>query len=87
VHPIRSVLVEAPDEQRARKLMELAQHPLVCGPNKRSGLFWFSISPLFTDVPEGGKRALYLGTPETILDQIWALPDQTLHSLRDEENS
>jgi len=87
IHPIRSVLVEAPDEQRAKKLMELVQHPLVCGPNKRAGLFWFSISPLFTDIPEGGKRALYLNTPETILEQIWALPDHTLHSLSDEENS
>jgi hypothetical protein len=45
VHPIRGVLVEAPDEIRGRRLMELATHPLVCGQAKRTGLFWFTISP------------------------------------------
>jgi len=32
IHPVRAVLVETTDEARGRKLMELANHPLVCGP-------------------------------------------------------
>ena len=53
VHPIRAVLVETTDEARGKKLMELAGHPQVAGPGKRAGLFWFSISPLFTDPAAG----------------------------------
>jgi hypothetical protein len=55
VHPIRAVLVETTTEDRARKLMELAQHPAVIGVGKRSAPFWFIISPLFTG-PMGGHR-------------------------------
>ncbi len=32
IHPVRAVLVETTDEARARRLMELAGHPLVAGP-------------------------------------------------------
>ena len=35
-HPIRGVLIETTDERRARKLMRLAEHPLVSG-TKPSG--------------------------------------------------
>jgi hypothetical protein len=48
VHPIRAVLIETTTEGRARKLIELAQHPAVIGSRKRSALLWFIISPLFT---------------------------------------
>src|SRR5262249_22530760 len=51
IHPVRAVLVETTDEARGQRLMGLATHPLVCGPAKRSGLFWFSISPLLTETP------------------------------------
>jgi hypothetical protein len=85
VHPIRAVLIETTDEQRAQRLMELVHHPLVCGPNKRAGLFWFTISPVFTD--RRGALAAYLVHPEFILDSIWALPDRSLHRLTDPENS
>ena len=93
IHPVRAVLVETTDEARGRKLMELVNHPLVAGPGKRAGLFWFTISPLFTDPVPAGKtgniRILprYLEAPEAILDRIWALPDRSLHSLGDAENS
>jgi len=93
IHPIRAVLIETTDEARGRRLMELVNHPLVAGPAKRAGLFWFTVSPLFTDpVPAGTSgtgRILprYLEAPEAILDRIWALPDHTLHALGDEENS
>jgi len=92
VHPIRAVLVETTDEARARRLMELASHPLVSGQGKRAGLFWFTISDLFTASPPGNagtNRPLphYLERPETVLDSIWALPDRTLHALGDAENS
>lgn len=92
VHPIRAVLVETTDEARGRKLMELVHHPLVCGPAKRAGLFWFTISSLFTDPVASagaGQRVVpqYLKRPETILEKIWALPDRTLHALGDAENS
>jgi Replication-relaxation len=90
IHPIRAVLVEAPDQDRALKLMEIAGHPLVSGPNKRAGLFWFTISPLFTDrVPngEGELLAKYLYQPAVIFDREWALPDYTKLALGDEENS
>src|SRR5260221_4431883 len=86
VHPVRAVLVETTDEARGRKLMELANHPLVCGPNKRAGLFWFTISPLFTERNQGNNLATYLARPEVIFDSIWALPDSSLHSLADAEN-
>ena len=87
VHPVRAVLIETTDEARGRKLMELANHPLVCGPNKRAGLFWFTISPLFTERKQGSDLATYLLRPEIIFDSIWALPDRSLHSLTDAENS
>ncbi len=85
VHPIRAVLIETTDEPRARKLMELAQHPAVIGAGKRSALFWFAISPLFTSIGETGS-ASYLLQPEIILRPLWALPDLSLHALADGEN-
>lgn len=90
LHPIRAVLFETQTEARARRLMELVNHPLVCGSGKRAGLFWFTISPLLTEpVPLAAGRILpcYLVQPQIILDPIWALPDLTLHTLADEENS
>ena len=91
VHPIRAVLVETISEARARKLMELAQHSAVVGASKRSGLFWFTISPLFAEpiVSKSANRAVpsYLDKPEIVLNLIWALPDQSLHALGDAENS
>lgn len=89
IHPIRAVLVEAPDEQRALKLMEIAGNPLVSGPNKRAGLFWFTISELFTAPVEQGGRKLpkYLVQPDVVFDREWALPDFTKLALGDVENS
>jgi hypothetical protein len=87
VHPIRAVLVETTEESRAVKLMQLAEHALVSGAGKRSGLFWFCISPLFTDPQEGTPLPRYLDKPEAVFDPVWALPDRTLHTLADEENS
>jgi hypothetical protein len=90
IHPIRAVLIETPDEPRAQKLMELVSHPLVCGPNKRAGLFWFTISRLFTDLQASGNGTPlpgYLLKPKIVLDPIWALPDRSLHALTDAENS
>ena len=93
VHPIRAVLIETTDEARAKKLMELVNHPLVCGPGNRVGLFWFTISPLFSDPAQahsnkGGRGvSLHLGQPSTVFTLIWALPDHSLHSLGDVENS
>jgi hypothetical protein len=93
VHPIRAVLIETTDEARARKLMELVHHPLLCGQDKRVGLFWFTISPLFTDTTRndspGSNRAFphYLENPATLFTPIWALPDGSLHNLSDAENS
>ena len=89
VHPIRAVLVETTDESRARKLMELAQHPAVIGTGKRSALFWFIISPVFTAAAElsGGQQLpTYLTRPDIVLDKLWALPELTLHALSDAEN-
>jgi len=86
VHPIRAVLIETTDETRAKRLMELVHHPLVCGPGGRAGLFWFTISPLFTGHWQGSDVATYLLRPDVILDPVWALPDRTLHRLSDEEN-
>ena len=65
VHPIRAVLVETTDEARGRKLMELVGHPLVAGPGKRAGLFWFISSPLFSDPAEGST------IPATWTRQKW----------------
>jgi len=95
IHPIRAVLTETTTEARGRKLMALVNHPLVCGPDKRAGLFWFTISTLFTgDGIEPTQQALplpkshpYLDHPEIILEPIWALPDRTRHGLSDSENS
>jgi hypothetical protein len=90
IHPIRAVLIETKDEARAKQLMNLVHHPLVCGPNKRSGLFWFTISPLLaeTSINPQHTRSLprYLNEPEVVLDPIWALPDRSMHALGDSEN-
>jgi hypothetical protein len=74
--------------------MDLVNHPLVSGAAKRTGLSWFSISPLFLDPAEqagveSSSRAPshYLDHPEAILDSVWALPDRTLHALSDAANS
>ena len=92
IHPVRAVLIETTNEARARKLMELVQHPLLRGSEKRVGLFWFTLSLLFTDSEQSertGSRPIphYLETPATILTPIWALPDGSLHRLSDVENS
>jgi hypothetical protein len=94
VHPIRAVLIETTTEARGRKLMALVNHPLVCGPDKRVGLFRFTISQLFTGDDPPIQQALplpkphpYLDHPEIILEPIWALPDRTRHVLGDAENS
>ena len=90
IHPVRAVLIETTNEARARRLMELVNHPLVCGVNKRAGLFWFSISSLFAymakDIETRHPLPHYLDTPEICMDVIWALPDMTMHSLADAEN-
>jgi DNA-binding HxlR family transcriptional regulator len=90
IHPVRAVLIETPDEARARRLMQLVNHPLVSGPGKRAGLFWFTISSLFADTSSENKFQhlvpSYLERPEISFDPIWALPDQSLHSLGDLEN-
>jgi hypothetical protein len=88
VHPIRAALIETTDEPRARKRMELVQHAAVIGEGKRTALFWFAISPLFSSLATGEDRTpLYLLRPEVIIDPIWTLPDLTMHSLGDPENS
>ena len=91
IHPIRAVLIETVDESRGTKLMDLINHPLVTGPYKRAGLFWFTISPLLTDPIQPASTAKpvagYLDRPELVFDPIWALPDRSLHSLTDMENS
>jgi hypothetical protein len=51
------------------------------------GLFWFCISPLFTDPQEGSPLPRYLDKPEAVFDPIWALPDHGMHALGDSENS
>jgi hypothetical protein len=88
IHPIRAVLIETTDESRARKLMELAEHPVVIGQGKRSTLFWFCISPLLT--AEAGTEPAppmprYLLERDLIMQPLWALPDLSLHSLNDVE--
>ena len=91
VHPIRAVLIETKDEPRGKRLMQLVHHPLVCGPNKKSGLFWLTISTMLADAATTAQadRTLprYLEHPEVIFDPIWALPDHTMHALGDAENS
>jgi len=87
IHPVRAVLVETTDEARGKRLMDLVNHPLVSGPAKRTGLFWFTISPLFTDPVDGAVLARYLKQPELVLDSIWALPDRRMRALADSENS
>ena len=87
IHPVRAVLVETTDEARGKRLMELINHPLVAGPAKRVGLFWFTISPLFTDPVKGSAVPRYLDQPELVLDSIWALPDCGMRGLGDAENS
>jgi hypothetical protein len=87
IHPVRAVLVETTDEARGKRLMELVNHPLVAGPAKRAGLFWFTISPLFTDPVEGSSIPRYLNAPDMVLDSIWALADRGMRALRDSENS
>jgi hypothetical protein len=91
IHPIRAVLVETTTETRARRLMELVHHPLLCGREKRAGLFWFTISGLFVEPASGPavdhKSGQHLADPEVALGPIWALPDGSLHSLGDPENS
>jgi len=87
VHPIRAVLVETTDGARAKRLMELVNHPLVCGPAKRAGLFWFTITPQFIDPSADSPLPGHLDHPEVILDRIWAMPDRTMHALCDAENS
>ena len=87
IHPVRAVLVETTDESRGKRLMELVNHPLVVGPAKRAGLFWFTISPLFTDPMEGSSVPRYLTEPELVLNSIWALPDRGMRTLGDSENS
>jgi hypothetical protein len=90
IHPIRAVLVETTVENRARRLMELVHHPLVCGRAKRAGLFWFTISSLLADSAPitTSIRPLphYLVKPEVVFDPIWALPDESMHALGDDEN-
>jgi hypothetical protein len=88
VHPIRAVLIETTDEDRGKKLMQLVNHRLVVGPTRRSALFWFTVSPLFTDPAEAqkGQAARYLIQPEVIFQSIWALPNRSLHALADAEN-
>ena len=91
IHPIRAVLVETTNESRARRLMELVHHPLLCGREKRAGLFWFTISSLFTESALGGPGGHSLSprliSPEMLLGPIWALADGSLHRLEDAENS
>src|SRR5579871_3355346 len=88
VHPIRAVLIETTDEARARRLMELVSHPLVCGSAKRAGLFWFTISTLLASSDAEGRTIFhYHDRPAAVFDAVWALPDASLHSLIDSENA
>jgi hypothetical protein len=68
--------------------MDLAAHPLVAGPNKRVGLFWFTISPLFTHSAAVARIYRYLERPEIIFSkEIWATPDLAKHALEDIDNT
>jgi len=67
-----------------------AQDPTVTG-QRRTGLFWFTISRLFTNPIENGNGpirplARSLLEPELILGRFCALPDHSLLSLTDPEN-
>src|SRR5437867_13379970 len=80
IHPIRAVLIETTNEHRARKLMQLAEHPLVSG-TTRAGLFWFSISPVFT-TPEVRSRIndsrptpVYMKRPQNVPHPTWDQAD------------
>ena len=64
--------------------MELVNHPLVPGPAKRAGLFWFTIAPLFIDPVRAPGPPI---PPELVLDPIWALPDRALRAPGDSEDS
>jgi Replication-relaxation len=83
IHPVRAVLIETTDEKRARKLMQLVNHPLVCGTGKKAALFWFTISSLFA---APGAVGQYLDNSGIAFDPIWALPDRSRHSICDSEN-
>jgi hypothetical protein len=93
IHPIRAVLTETTSEARGKSLMALVNHQLVSGPGKRAGLFWFTISPLFTDSTlasaDARERPLprYLREPEIVMDRIWAVPDRSILAMGDAENS
>ena len=57
---------------------------------KRSTLFWFCILPLLTAQAEAETASpapRYLQQPDLILQPVWALPDLSLHSLTDAENT
>lgn len=89
IHPVRAVLVETTNEQRARKLMELVSSPAVIGYSQRSALFWFSVSPLFTrtaSAANGASVPEYLLNPGLVLARIWALPDLSMIGLTELEN-
>jgi len=92
-HPVRAVLIETTTEARARRLMELVRHPLIGGSDRRTGLFWFTISPLFTNKEPseetGGARVLprWLTSPDGVMGPIWAMPDGNLRTLADVKNS
>jgi len=87
VHPIRAVLIETTDEPRARRLMQLAQEAAVIGVNKRSSLFWFTISPLFNELGAGSCAPRYQENPSILLEPNWALPDRSMLRLSDQENA
>jgi hypothetical protein len=82
---IRAVLTETIDDEWAERLRSAANHVTVSG-SKRSPLFWFTTSRLFTEPVEapGQKRALptHLHRPDIVLENICATPvDNTLYSL------
>lgn len=83
VHPIRAVVLETTTEERAVRLMRLVNHPLVGGPDKRVGLFWFTISPLFSRRAPGDQHPSYLNDPAIIYRDVWRLPDLVRRSLID----
>ena len=85
IHPIRAVLIETVDEARGTKLMDLINHPLVTGPYKRAGLFWFTISPLLTEPAQPASTAnrlpdIWTG-PSLFLIRSGRCQIQNLHAL------
>ncbi len=69
--------------------MELVGHPLVAGPGKRAGLFWLPLiySPVLRS---GGGLPVhsYLDRPGgNLRADLGSLPDHSLHSLSDAENT